>query len=909
MQKVLLKRVLRDLKANWVRYAALSALIILCMYLIVSMVGAADTIIIQTTEKAKENKVEDGEFTVFIPLKNSEIEQLEADGIILEEQFYLDFVLENNNTIRVFNNREKINLVDLSEGRLAQNVNEIVLEKRYCEENALEIDDTIKMADKEYKVVGIGTAPDYEAALNKMSDANVDSKQFGASWVCSKEYELLKDSIKSLKSEEYVYAYRLNGAMTNDELKEKIKDFDFSVDSVEDELFKEYWEENVGCKEDLEEGIDDLAEGSGELLDGLEELKSNNSKLNDGTKKLFDMYLEQANTGFKEYGLDNELTEDNFEEELTKLKNKLNSPIVSLKINSIIDDLKALKEYKDGIEEYTNGVREAADGCDELNDGMKELNDETDDIIDDLFDIDISNLTQFMIAEDNPRIGAAGNDQIVSKLAGLVAGVIVIILFTYVISVFVVHSIEKESSIIGALYSLGVKKQDLLLHYLMLPVIITFLSGIVGSALGFSKFGIETQMQDCYGYFSLPDVEKVISPYLLVYSILMPPVSAVIVNCLVIRKKLNQPALKLIKNEHKQNEISNIDLKNMGFIGRFRVRQMLRELRSSCAVVFGMFVSLLILMMSMDTYVLCENIKKNNVSDTKFEYMYTYKYPEKEVPEGGEAAYAKTLRKEVLGYTHDITVLGINEDNPYFDADVKEGKSIVSVSSAMAEKYSIEKGDKIILTDDEDGMDYAFTVDSITQYSTGFYAFMDIDSMRELFNESDDYYNVVFASEPLDIDSKRLYAETTKNNIEKSAKVFSNMMVSMIVMLSSVSSLIFVVVMYLMMKVMIDRSAFNISLIKIFGYRKNEIKKLYLDGNFYVIAIGALICIPTSKTVMDALYPMLIANVACGMDLKFSPGMYLGIYVAIIILYFIINYFLVRRLNKLVPAEVLKNRE
>ena len=40
----------------------------------------------------------------------------------------------------------------------------------------------------------------------------------------------------------------------------------------------------------------------------------------------------------------------------------------------------------------------------------------------------------------------------------------------------------------------------------------------------------------------------------------------------------------------------------------------------------------------------------------------------------------------------------------------------------------------------------------------------------------------------------------------------------------------FAIVMYLMIKVMIDRSAQNIALMKVFGYRKKEIKKLYLEG-------------------------------------------------------------------------------
>lgn len=43
------------------------------------------------------------------------------------------------------------------------------------------------------------------------------------------------------------------------------------------------------------------------------------------------------------------------------------------------------------------------------------------------------------------------------------------------------------------------------------------------------------------------------------------------------------------------------------------------------------------------------------------------------VPEGGEEAFGKTLKKERLGYNPDVTLLGIYDDNPYFDAKVENG--------------------------------------------------------------------------------------------------------------------------------------------------------------------------------------------------------------------------------------------
>lgn len=83
-----------------------------------------------------------------------------------------------------------------------------------------------------------------------------------------------------------------------------------------------------------------------------------------------------------------------------------------------------------------------------------------------------------------------------------------------------------------------------------------------------------------------------------------------------------------MRKEQKTGKISNINLGNMGFVGRFRVRQMLREMRTEFTVIFGMFIALLILMIGVDGFLLCENISVQNKEDTKYQYMYTYKYPE-----------------------------------------------------------------------------------------------------------------------------------------------------------------------------------------------------------------------------------------------------------------------------------------
>lgn len=297
------------------------------------------------------------------------------------------------------------------------------------------------------------------------------------------------------------------------------------------------------------------------------------------------------------------------------------------------------------------------------------------------------------------------------------------------------------------------------------------------------------------------------------------------------------------------------------------------------------------------------------MDSTKFEYMYSLKYPAEEVPEGGEACYAEFLSKTAMGYAVNISVIGIDRDNKYYDTEPVKGKSSLIISRSVQQKYGLHMGDELILTDNEEDAEYAFTVKGTCDHASGLAVFMDIGSMRELFGKENDYYNMLLSDKELDIDEERIYSITTRADVERSVSVFTALMMPLIIMMTVSAVLIFCMVLYLMMGVMIDRASFGISLVQIFGFRTGEIRKLYLNGNTWVVAAGAVVGIPLSKIIMDALYPWMIANTSVGMNLKFPWYLYAEIFVGVMGIYFVVNTVLVRKLKRITPAEVLKNRE
>lgn len=745
MEKVFNKRLIRDLKEHLSRWLALFLLTAMGLYIVISMVGASEIIIVGTETKGLKNKVEDGCFSVLMPLSEEQKSSLNKSADI-EAMFSADIETENGNILRLMKTRSEINLIDLDCGRTATANCEVVFEKRFCEENEIVVGDNIELGGKNFEVVGIGSVPDYDMPLMKMSDVSAKSRTFGLAFVTDNQYdEMIFDG---QYKESYDYSYCLKEGVTHDELKQKIKNMDF---------------------------------------------------------------------GFQ-------------------------------------------------------------------------------------------NLISFIKSEDNTRIAAAADDTLINKQIGLAAGVVVIALFTYVISVFVIHQIQSESSVIGTLYSLGVKKSELIAHYITLPAVVTFLGGLLGTFLGFSPLGIDVQMLQSYSYFSLPIFDRIYPPYLIIYGVIMPPIVCIVVTFAVIDKRLSYTALSLIRNEQKQRNFSKIRLHNIGFIRSFQLRQILKEMRTGLTVVMGMIISLMVFMLGFNCYALCTNIKTDMDKSIASDYMYHVIYQDN-VSADGETCYSEVLSKTHRGFTHDITVMGIKNSSRYFDIGVKNDENSIVIGKSVAEKYGLKTGGSLALYDSANDKEYRFTIDGVCDYAVGLTVFMDIDSMCRIFNKDNGYYNTVLSDEPIEFEESRLIAVTERKDIESSSEIFKELMMPMVIMLTIVSAIVFCVVMFLMQNVMIDRAGLGISLLKIFGYRTKELKRLYLNGNLYIVVIGALIGIPLSKKLSDIMYPYLIANTACGMNLKLSWYWYMLIFAVIIIIYLIINSRLTLKLKRISAVEILKNRE
>lgn len=859
--KELNKRYLRELRAHWGRYVALMIMIILGMYLVVSIAGMAETTIRGSYKYNQECNLQDGQFTTFIPLTDKQLKELSDEYGQIEKLYSMDLV-EGDTTLRIFRLRKEVDLLKLNEGTEPVNDTGIVVMNLFAERNDIHVSDKIVYADTEFTVTGIGCVPDYNLTVKEFSDMTADPEHFGIVFVTDDRYDTLLHS-SATSGESYTYAYKLKAGKEAADLKADLQKLKLDYRQSGDPYLIEYVDGLYQDKLEFEDGLTKLIDGTDQLCGGIHEL---------------DTAVAQSRSYFE--------------------------PLRQTPYAGLV-------EITDG---YGEGVHTLDTEAEKYEDGVAEFDEKVRTFLDDNYTVELSNLENFYENKDNPRIASdAASDVVLKKTVCMVAGAILVVLFAYVISVFIVHQIQEESSVIGTLYAMGVKRKTLIVHYILLPTVTTFLAGLLGMGIGFSPIGVDFQMQDSYLYYSLPQMEKVYPLYLIVYCVVVPPMLSALVNYLTIRKKLNKPALSLIKNEQehltKATAFTKKGKRDGNFLCVFAKQQLLREKRSVVTIIMGIMLSLIIFMIGLDCYVLCDHVRKQNKEDINYEYMYILKYPTKTVPKEVEGCYIKNLSMNYLDYSLDINIIGIDDDNSYYPFQTSGNKRELVLASSTAEKYQLKVGDSMILTDIAEDRQYAFTVSEIVPYSIGLTAYMDIEEMRELFGESEDSYNMLLSMKELSIENGKLYSVTTRNDIEYASGIFVDQMMSLMIILIVVSIFIFIVVMYLMLGVMLDRATFGISLVKIFGYRMREIRKVYLNGTFWVVAVGAAVGIPVTKLLADSLYPYFIANTAMGMDLNFGWYLYLGIFLGIMLIYLILSMVLTAKIKRIAPTEVLKNRE
>ena len=228
----------------------------------------------------------------------------------------------------------------------------------------------------------------------------------------------------------------------------------------------------------------------------------------------------------------------------------------------------------------------------------------------------------------------------------------------------------------------------------------------------------------------------------------------------------------------------------------------------------------------------------------------------------------------------------------------------------MAAKVGIREGDTIELDNKLTLHKWEAKVVKIVDFELGVYAFTSQKTLNRYIEKDESYYNKVFSeSEISGIDERFLSTVVTRDKVADSAKQMKTLMASLIVMLTAVGINCYVIVMFMLTKMVIEKNALNISLLKVFGYRNKEVNKLYLSQTQWIIILSVIVFLPLQYFLIGKIWPGMLNSMSGYFYFHVTP-----LVMAIIVVFGtatcqITNALHVKHVRKIDMTEALKNRE
>lgn len=200
---VLNRQISRKIKRNFFRYAGVFVLLVVGIAIVTGYNCAAVSVLEKLNDSKASYNVEDGDFQTSVVVGAKQKRYIENMGFNLEEQFYYDYE-DDGSTLRIFPVRKEINKLEKTTGSADISGNEIFFDRKYGENRDYKIGETVKVADREYIVKGMGCVPDYILIISDLTSNSSDPDKFGLAFMGPRAFN-------RLPADKIVYNYAFKG--------------------------------------------------------------------------------------------------------------------------------------------------------------------------------------------------------------------------------------------------------------------------------------------------------------------------------------------------------------------------------------------------------------------------------------------------------------------------------------------------------------------------------------------------------------------------------------------------------------------------------------------------------------------------------------------------------------------------
>ena len=584
---------------------------------------------------------------------------------------------------------------------------------------------------------------------------------------------------------------------------------------------------------------------------------------------------------------------------------------------------------------------------------------------------EIVTLEAFVPRYLNQAITFTGDDMGSDKAMMIILLYIVIVIMAFVFGITISNTIRRESGVIGTLRASGYTRRELIRHYMALPVLVTLVGALVGNILGYTVFkNVCAGMY--YGSYSLPTYVTVWSAEAFLLTTVVPVIIMLVVNYGVLRHKLRLSPLKFLRRDlsgrkrKKAIYLSPV----IKIFSRFRLRVIFQNMSNYLVLFIGIIFANLLLMFGLllPSALSHYQVEIQNNMLAKYQYMlqvpvsaasgnkfdglisllefYMDSRTDNEDAEEFSAYSLNTLPGKYK--SEEVLLYGIEPDSRYVAIDFNDTKdtyessenttdtkdkideagnkvkadnkntanaekesAAVYISSAYADKFLLHVGDTITLKEKYEKEKYSFKIAGVYDYTAALCVFMPRSELNDIFDLGEDYYSGYFSDTELtDIKSQYIGSVVDLDALTKISRQLDVSMGSMMGMVNGFAIVIYMVLIYLLSKIIIEKNAQSISMVKILGYTNGEISRLYILSTSMVVVLCLLLSLPLETVIMKVLFrEMMLSSISGWITLWIDPMIYLQMFAAGIVTYAVVALLEFRRIKKVPMDEALKNVE
>ena len=539
-------------------------------------------------------------------------------------------------------------------------------------------------------------------------------------------------------------------------------------------------------------------------------------------------------------------------------------------------------------------------------------------------------LKDFVPRHLNQAIMFTGDDMGSDRIMMMILLYIIIVIMAFVMAITITNTIAKEAGVIGTLRASGYTRGELVRHYMAMPLLVTVISAVIGNILGYTVFK-DVAAGMYYNSYSLPTYVTLWNADAFVLTTAVPLILMAAVNWLILRRSLRLPPLKFLRRElsRRKNRRAFRLSPHIRFFARFRMRVLFQNMSNYLLLLVGVLFSNFLLMFGLLFPAVLDHYTAHISDNLLCNYQYLLTIPLDAVDEehklrsliammefsdgveteneDAEKFSIFTLKTTDERYMiENVMLYGIDPDSRY--VRLQDG---VSISSAFADKDELLPGDTVTLKEAYGNEVYSFRADQVYPYDGALAIFMDRAELNGIMGEDPDYFcGYLSDTEITDIDEKYIGSVITLEDLTKISRQLDVSMGGMMLLVDGFAVIIFMILIYLLSKIVIEKNAQAISMAKILGYSGREISRLYILPTTLAVIVFLLISLPAVEYGMRGIFRFYVVTSISGwIPYYLDPKIFVEMFLLGLGTYGLVALLENRRLRRVPMDLALKNTE